>query len=171
MIRATIAFLTLSMVGGTLHGQQGQSWSALDPPQIQGFIPTDQPFVIDDYTAWNKFRVFATAIARPSRLSELRAAYAIPGSDINWPLGDRRFAQELADMNAVVGSYGAEGKVFFPLKPDIETCDAVCWAQALHRLQSTNVNNLWYILMFDRTDEHSSEEWREVLLDYNIVGR
>ena len=166
MLRATMVFATLSLIVGILYSEP-VSPGSIQRPQIPGFTPTAQQFTIEDYTAWNKFRVFATAIARPSRLSELSAAYAIPGSDLAWE-HLKALTQEFVDRNAMVGGYDTQGEVFYPFVPsNIGSCDNDCWSQALQELQNTNDNHQWYILMLNRTDDHVTDAWREVLLDHS----
>ena len=165
LIRTMIVIVTLSIAGVTLHSQDGVA--ALD-----GFTPTGQSYMIDDYTAWHKFRVFATAIARPSRLSDLRAAYAIPGSEyiISPEFDASRFAQDLAEMNAVVGTYGEGDDIFFPFTPsDYNDCNAQCWGQALQQLRLSNSTDPWYILRFDRAISYLSDDLREVIVDTNNI--
>ena len=166
-MRTMTVFVTLLFVGVTLHSQDGLAG-------LDGFAPTGQSYMIDDYTAWHRFRVFATAIARPSRLSDLRAAYEIPGSEyINSPEFDaNRFARDLANMNAVVGEYGESGDIFLPFTPsDYNNCSVQCWARALQKLQESSSNNPWYVLSFDRAGDYGSDDLRELIVDTNSFVR
>ncbi len=167
-------FLGLCVATGVAFSQDGLGIVHVDESTLElpGFVPAKYGVVTDDYNLWNKFRVFATAIAKPRSLPALKTAYAVPGEEYISVSGQlTELAQAMADSTAIIGRFmGTKGDIFVPFAPpDIDSCedDVACWTAALSTLKDADADP-WSVLMFDRAGRTSTATSKEIIFNYGV---